>query len=233
MLGHFVAAVATTTKSHTVFGSEQDLDAENLVLGDVIFLNAGDKLPADVRIIYCSDGREVDNSALTGENVPVPRKSLAEEEGSPPMEAHNLGSFGTSVLKGSASCVVTFTGDDTFLGKINQGIKQASGSMRQVSTLEIQIDDFVHKIAFVAIIVGGLSLVADLCSSMERSYADILQNSAAALFAQVSEGLLPAVTISLMIASDQMAAWNVIVRKSDAVEMLGCVTVFCSDKTGT
>ena len=59
MLGHFVAAVATTTKSHTVLGSWQDLDAENLVLGDVIFLNTGNKLPADVRIIYCSDGGEV------------------------------------------------------------------------------------------------------------------------------------------------------------------------------
>ncbi len=78
----------------------------------------------------------------------------------------------------------------------------------------------------------GLSLVANLCSSVERSYADILQDSAAALFAQVPEGLLPTVTISLMIASDQMAARNVIVRRIDAVETLGCVTVFCPDKTG-
>ncbi len=84
-----------------------------------------------------------------------------------------------------------------------------------------------------AIIVGGLSLVANLCSSVERSYADVLQNSAVALFAQVPEGLLPTVTISLMITSDQLAARNVIVRRIDAVETLGCVIVLCSGKTGT
>jgi magnesium-transporting ATPase (P-type) len=121
------------------------------------------------------------------------------------------------------------TGDATFLGKIAASIK----SSRVKSTLEIQIEHFVHIIAVVAICVGILSLVANLLSPIKRAPPDILQNSAAALFAQVPEGLLPTVTISLMIASDQMAARNVIVRKIDAVETLGCVSVFCSDKTGT
>mmetsp|Transcript_89989 Transcript_89989/g.160182 ORF Transcript_89989/g.160182 Transcript_89989/m.160182 type:complete len:1091 (+) Transcript_89989:125-3397(+) len=208
---------------------ELEVDPVNLVPGDIIFLQAGDRIPADVRILYCSDGMEVDNSALTGESVPEPRNTRTEPVTCPPPEARNLAFFGTTVLKGNATCIIHATGDATFLGKIAQGIK----SSRVKSTLEIQIEHFVHIIAVVAICVGLLSLVANLVSPVKRAPPEILQNSAAALFAQVPEGLLPTVTISLMIASDQMAARNVIVRKIDAVETLGCVSVFCSDKTGT
>lgn len=206
-----------------------EIDPLNLVPGDIIFLQAGDRIPADVRILHCTDGTEVDNSALTGESMPEPRHNKSEPVTCPPPEARNLAFFGTTVLKGNATCIVHATGDATFLGKIAQGIK----SSRVKSTLEIQIEHFVHIIAVVAICVGLLSLLANLLSPVKRGPAEILQNSAAALFAQVPEGLLPTVTISLMIASDQMASRNVIVRKIDAVETLGCVSVFCSDKTGT
>lgn len=206
-----------------------ELDPVNLVPGDIIFLQAGDRIPADVRILHCTDGTEVDNSALTGESMPEPRHNKTEPVTCPPPEARNLAFFGTTVLKGNATCLIHATGDATFLGKIAQGIK----SSRVKSTLEIQIEHFVHIIAVVAICVGLLSLLANLLSPVKRGPAEILQNSAAALFAQVPEGLLPTVTISLMIASDQMASRNVIVRKIDAVETLGCVSVFCSDKTGT
>mmetsp|Transcript_4732 Transcript_4732/g.11047 ORF Transcript_4732/g.11047 Transcript_4732/m.11047 type:complete len:1113 (+) Transcript_4732:69-3407(+) len=206
-----------------------EIDPTELVPGDVIFLQAGDRIPADVRILHCTDGMEVDNSALTGESVPEPRDVKTEKAGVPPTEAKNLAYFGTTILKGNACCVVHAIGDSTFLGKIAQGIK----SSRVKSTLEIQIEHFVEIIAKVAVAVGLLSLVANLLSPVKRSPPDILQNSAAALFAQVPEGLLPTVTISLMIASQQMVARNVLVRKIDAVETLGCVSVFCSDKTGT
>jgi len=212
-------------------GSRKDveLDPMNLVPGDVIYLEAGMRIPADVRILACTDGMEVDNSALTGESMPEPRTTKTEKEGLPPTEAHNLAFFGTTVLKGTATCVVHATGDNTFLGKIAAGIK----SSRTKSTLEYQIEHFVHIIAAVAIVIGGLSLVANLVSPVKRNPAAILKNSATALFAQVPEGLLPTVTISLMIASEKMASRNVIVRKIDAIETLGCVSVFCSDKTGT
>mmetsp|Transcript_62122 Transcript_62122/g.133576 ORF Transcript_62122/g.133576 Transcript_62122/m.133576 type:complete len:1091 (+) Transcript_62122:133-3405(+) len=206
-----------------------EIDPTHLVPGDIIFLEAGNRIPADIRMLYCTDGTEVDNSALTGESMPEPRHTKTEAASCAPTEARNLAFFGTTMLKGNATCVVHATGDSTFLGKIAQGIK----SSRVKSTLEIQIEHFVHIIAVVAIVVGLLSLIANLMSPVRRSPADILQNSAAALFAQVPEGLLPTVTISLMIASDQMAKRNVLVRKIDAVETLGCVSVFCSDKTGT
>jgi magnesium-transporting ATPase (P-type) len=206
-----------------------DKDAADLVPGDVVNLEAGMKVPADVRIVYCTDGMEVDNSALTGESMPEPRVPKPEKGSCAPAEARNLAFFGTSIMKGNCTAVVHATGDNTFLGKIAQGIK----SSRVKSTLEIQIEHFVHIIAVVAIFIGILSLVSNLLSPVKRSPPDILQNSAAALFAQVPEGLLPTVTISLMIASEQMTKRNVIVRKIDAVETLGCVSVFCSDKTGT
>jgi len=225
------AAAAVPTVRQNSKGERLDLEVDptNLVPGDIIFLQAGDRIPADVRILYCTDGMEVDNAALTGESVPEPRNTKTEPATSSPAEARNLAFFGTTVLKGNATCIVHATGDSTFLGIIAQSIKSA----RVQSTLEIQIEHFVHIIAVVAICIGLLSLVANLLSPVKRSPSDILQNSAAALFAQVPEGLLPTVTISLMIASDQMAHRNVIVRKIDAVETLGCVSVFCSDKTGT
>ncbi|CAJ1444089.1 unnamed protein product, partial [Effrenium voratum] len=181
-----------------------ELDPLMLVPGDIVFLQAGDRIPADVRILHCTDGCEVDNSALTGESMPEPRHNKSEPVTCPPPEARNLAFFGTTVLKGNATCIVHATGDATFLGKIAQGIK----SSRVKSTLEIQIEHFVHIIAVVAICVGLLSLLANLLSPVKRGPAEILQNSAAALFAQVPEGLLPTVTISLMIASDQMASRN-------------------------
>mmetsp|Transcript_88312 Transcript_88312/g.161728 ORF Transcript_88312/g.161728 Transcript_88312/m.161728 type:complete len:1101 (-) Transcript_88312:166-3468(-) len=208
---------------------EFEINPLDLVPGDIIFLEAGMKVPADVRILACTDGMEVDNSALTGESMPEPRKTNTEKATISPVEAHNLAFFGTSIMKGTATCLVHSTGDNTLLGKIAKGIK----SSRVKSTLEIQIEHFVHIIAVVAICIGLLSLVANLLSPVKRSPPDILQNSTSALFAQVPEGLLPTVTISLMIAANEMAKRKVIVRKIDAVETLGCVSVFCSDKTGT
>merc|ERR1719386_573378 len=120
-------------------------------------------------------------------------------------------------------------GDNTMLGQIACKIMTA----RPRSSLEIQIEHFVHIIAVVAIIVGLLSLISNWMSPRKRTAAEILENAATAFFAQVPEGLLPTVTVCLMIASRQMAKRHVLVRKIDAVETLGCVGVLCSDKTGT
>ncbi len=90
-----------------------------------MFLKDGDRIPADVRILWCTDGMEVDNSALTGESMPEPRKPKTEHVSVAPPEAKNLAFFGTTILKGNATCVVHATGDRTFLGKIAQGIKSS------------------------------------------------------------------------------------------------------------
>lgn len=212
-------------------GSRKDMtvEPEELVPGDIVFLKAGDRVPADVRVLWCTDGTEVDNAALTGESIPEPRDPSVCDESMAPAQARNLAFYGTTVVKGNCTAMVVFIGDQTFLGKIASSIKSA----RSKSTLEIQIEHFVHLIAVVAVVVGLASLIANLCSPTKHPIGYIIANAAGALFAQVPEGLIPTVTISLMIASQKMSAHNVLVRKLDAVETLGCVSVVCSDKTGT
>merc|ERR1711862_626465 len=98
----------------------------------------------------------VDNAALTGESMPEPRELAPADENSAPSHAKNLAFYGTTVVKGNSTCVVFFIGDSTFLGKIAASIKSA----RSKSTLEIQIEHFVHVIAVVAIIIGLASLIS-------------------------------------------------------------------------
>mmetsp|Transcript_17908 Transcript_17908/g.28561 ORF Transcript_17908/g.28561 Transcript_17908/m.28561 type:complete len:1200 (+) Transcript_17908:115-3714(+) len=203
--------------------------AEELVPGDVLLLESGMKVPADARIIECSDGTLVENSALTGESIAEPRTTALSPHGQLLVEARNVAFCGTVVLQGRMTCVVFGTGDNTFLGQIATQIRTS----RTRSTLEIQIEHFVHIIALVAIFVGICSLLANMASPRKEGVAEILENAATAFFAQVPEGLLPTVTVCLMIASTQMASRQVLVRKIDAVETLGCIGILCSDKTGT
>ncbi|CAD7938056.1 unnamed protein product [Amoebophrya sp. A25] len=204
------------------------VDPENLVRGDVICLGSGDRIPCDCRVIYCSDAAEVDQAALTGESVPEPREAAkCEDPKTNCNEARNLVFSGTLLLKGNIVGAVYATGDNTMLGKIAQGINKP----RPRSTFEIAMENIVHLIAWVGIIVGLLTAIAELF--VGKSAAEVLESSASSLFAQIPEGLLPTATIALLIASYQMADVNVLVRKLDAVETLGCCSVVCSDKTGT
>merc|ERR1719446_1031774 len=117
-------------------GLESWVDATNLVPGDVVVLDAGDKVPADVRIIKCAEGTEVDNAALTGESVPEPRVTAVEPASMAQLEARNMAFLGTTVVKGRLTAVVASTGDSTALGSIAQSISNS----RPISSLEMQIE---------------------------------------------------------------------------------------------
>merc|ERR1719310_1393330 len=158
-----------------------------------------------------------------------PTSASSSARKSPMLEARSMMFLGTTLVKGRVFACVVYTGDSTALGNIAQSINKS----RARSSLELQIEHFVHLIAGVAMAVGILSCLANIFSPQKRSWAHILENSATAFFAQVPEGLLPTVTISLMIAARKMTKRQVLVRKIDAVETLGCVAVLCSDKTGT
>jgi len=224
--------VQAVRRTHDNNRLDVPLNPVYLVPGDIIFIEAGVRIPADVRILSCTEGMEVDNAAITGESKPIPRQAITEPPTMNVMDARNLAFFGTTVLKGTATCLVYATGDNTFIGKIAKSIKDADQNKAK-STLEVQIEHFIHIIGLVAIGVGALSFASNYLSPVHRTWVEILQNSSAALFAQVPEGLLPTVTISLMIAAEQMHRREVLVRKIDAIETLGCVSVLCSDKTGT
>eukprot|EP00927_Polykrikos_kofoidii_P038538 TRINITY_DN32939_c0_g1_i1.p1 TRINITY_DN32939_c0_g1~~TRINITY_DN32939_c0_g1_i1.p1 ORF type:complete len:1201 (-),score=170.91 TRINITY_DN32939_c0_g1_i1:57-3485(-) len=208
---------------------EVSLLAEELLPGDVICMKAGQQVPADLRVLVCTDCALVDNSALTGESLAEPRASQCAPPTQSLVESSNILFAGTAVVQGSLVCVVVATGDHTLLGQIAAKIRTA----RPRSSLEIQIEHFVHIIALVAISVGCLSLAASYMSLHKRSSIEILRNTATSIFAQVPEGLLPTVTVCLMIAAKRMKDRRVLVRKIDAIETLGCVNVVCSDKTGT
>ncbi|OLP79721.1 Potassium-transporting ATPase alpha chain 2 [Symbiodinium microadriaticum] len=150
--------VRTTRMSDDGQRLDQEVPPTELVTGDIIFLEPGQRVPADVRIIHCSTGTEVDNAALTGETIPEPRSANAELPAVPATEARCLAFFGTSVLKGTATCVVCATGDGTFLGQIANTMKK--GSPR--SSLEVQMESFVHTIAKVAGGVAACVLLANL-----------------------------------------------------------------------
>ena len=210
------------------------IEADNLLPGDVLCMEAGQRVPADVRILSMTDTVLVDNSALTGESVAEPRRQepVPVDSGKQApilLESNNVLFSGTSVVEGKLVGVVFATGDDTLLGKIAQGVQHA----RPRSSLEVQIEHFVHMIAITATCTGLLSLVANLLSPQKLSMEKVLLNSSTAFFTFVPEGLMPTVTFSLMISSRQMAKRQVLVRKIDAIETLGCVSVLCSDKTGT
>merc|ERR1719506_1548584 len=222
-------AMSASPQVRVYRGDPTFVDASALVPGDIISLEAGDKIPADVRILKCTEGAEVDNAALTGESVPEPRQVMPDGPTSPMLEARSMMFLGTTLVKGRIYALVVYTGDATALGNIAQSINKS----RARSSLELQIEHFVHLIAGVAMAVGVLSCLANIFSPQKRSWGRILENSATAFFAQVPEGLLPTVTISLMIAARKMTKRQVLVRKIDAVETLGCVSVLCSDKTGT
>lgn len=208
--------------------SDLSISPEELVTGDIIFLEAGCRIPADVRILHCSN-LEVDTSALTGETIPDMRTSKAEPATIVSTEARCLAFSGTLILKGSATCIVYATGDRTFLGQIANTMRRGPPK----SSLEIQIQHFVHTIALVAVGITGCVLLCDLLAPKLRTASEVLENCTTALFSQVPEGLLPTVTLSLMIASKRMSRLQVVVKKLDAIESLGCVSTFCSDKTGT
>ena len=215
-------------------GAFENVVPEELLPGDVVLLEAGQRVPADIRVLCTTDTALVDNSALTGESIAEPRKSepVPLKNNQPAVslvESNNVLFSGTSVVEGRVAGVVFAIGDSTLLGKIARGVQLA----RPRSSLEVQIEHFVHMIAITATCTGLLSLVANLLSPQKLSIEKVLLNSSTAFFCFVPEGLMPTVTFSLMISSRQMAKRQVLVRKIDAVETLGCVSVLCSDKTGT
>ena len=215
-------------------GLSEKLEPERLLPGDVVCIEAGQRVPADIRILSMTGTVLVDNSALTGESIAEPRRQepVPIESGKQApllLESNNILFSGTSVVEGKLAGVVFATGDRTLLGKIAKGVQHA----RPRSSLEVQIEHFVHMIAITATCTGLLSLVANLLSPQKLSMEKVLLNSSTAFFTFVPEGLMPTVTFSLMISSRQMAKRKVLVRKIDAIETLGCVSILCSDKTGT
>jgi len=208
-------------------GKWQEIDAVNLVVGDIVQLQSGDKVPADVRLIRCRD-LQVDESALTGESVPVIKKEEVLDPETILADRRNMAYGGTLVTYGQARAVVVATGDGTETGRISELI----ASVADLSTpLTKKIAAF-SKILLIAILVLA---AATFAVGLWRGENIVYMFMAAVALAvgAIPEGLPAAVTITLAVGVNRMAKKKAIIRKLPAVETLGSTTVICSDKTGT
>jgi len=211
------------------------LTSEELVIGDVILLEAGDAVPADARLIEAAS-LKAEESALTGESVPSDKFSdvLQSESGDIPLgDRTNMVYSGTTIVYGRGKAIVTATGMDTEMGKIAKAITEAS---EEKTPLQVKLAQ-LSKILTVAVLgICAVVFAINLITADSIGGGVILDTfmvSVSLAVAAIPEGLSAVVTIVLSIGVSKMAAQNAIIRKLTAVETLGCTQVICSDKTGT
>lgn len=210
-------------------GILQTILARELVPGDVIQLEEGDRISADARLV-ASQSFYVDVSVLTGESLPVSRQAEPIlTEPIPPAEVANLIFAGSTVAAGRGTAVVHATGAQTEFGQVAH---LTASVKREASTLEVQITKIVQLITVLAVGMGvTVFLLSYLLIGMDVKESFIF--GIGIIVANVPEGLLPTVSLALAIAVQRMAQRNALVRRLSAVETLSATTVICTDKTGT
>jgi len=206
--------------------SPQLVKASTLCVGDVVDLFSGNKIPADIRVISGSN-IEVDNSSLTGENLPQKRTGDISKYDIA-LEATNLLFYGTQMVNGSCTGIVVRTVDDTAMGRIAELVKSTSVSETPIA---IEIHHFIKIVTWVAVILGVTFVIIGFIKHMP--IVDNLVFGIGIIVANVPEGLLATVTLALTLTSKRMHDKMVLVKNLEAVETLGSTTVIASDKTGT
>ncbi|MGW4958294.1 cation-translocating P-type ATPase [Nonomuraea sp. NPDC004186] len=208
-------------------GSTREIDAAELVPGDIVVIEEGDRVAADVRLL--AGAIEVDMSALTGESVPTLRSASILDVDVPVLRAHELVFSGTNCTGGEAQGVVFATGMTTELGRI----AALSERVRQEpSPLERQVRRIAWLIAAVSLALV-LAFIPAAVFGAHLSPVDSLVFAAGLLAGMVPEGLLPVITLALAVAVRALAVRGALVKRLSAVETLGSTDVICTDKTGT
>ncbi|MFU8859514.1 MAG: cation-transporting P-type ATPase [Cyclonatronaceae bacterium] len=209
-------------------GEKTTIDAEELVPGDIVQIKSGDKIPADMRLVRAKDLR-IEESPLTGESVPVEKETDASDEDTVIGDRFSMVFSGTVVTYGKATGVVTATGANTELGKINRMISE----VEEITTpLLQQIEKFGKWLSVVILAVAGL-FYAFGYFFRDYTQAELFLAVIGLVVASIPEGLPAIMTITLAMGVQRMAARNAIIRRLPSVETLGSVDVICSDKTGT
>jgi len=209
-------------------GQRLQIPAEQLVPGDIVLLQSGDKVPADLRLLHCKNLR-IEEAALTGESEPVDKSIHPVDTNVTIGDRFCMAYSGTLVVYGQGTGVVVATGDGTEIGRISEMIAQVdklvSPLLRQMAVFGRWLTLFIVLFA-AAIFVYGLFL---------RDYpiSEIFMAAISMAIAAIPEGLPAIMTITLALGVQSMARRNAIVRRLPAVESLGAVTVICTDKTGT
>jgi len=206
-------------------GEKKAVLARTLVLGDVVEVKGGDRIPADLRIVQ-SANMKVDNSSLTGESEPQTRDS--NDSQATVLEARNIAFFSTNCVEGSARGIVIRCGDNTVMGRI---AALASNVSSGDSPIAQEIEHFIHIITGVAVFLGVSFFV--LAFVLGYHWLEAVIFLIGIIVANVPEGLLATVTVCLTLTAKRMAKKNCLVKNLEAVETLGSTSTICSDKTGT
>lgn len=208
-------------------GQVMKISSKELTIGDVICLEAGDYVPADGRIIE-SAGLKIDESMLTGESLVVDKTDTVIEEEKPLAERTNMVYSGSLVSFGRGSYIVTSIGMNTEIGKIASLLKATS---EKRTPLQISLDKFGQKLSIIILIFCAILFALNIIQG--ENIENAFMFAVALAVAAIPEALSSIVTIVLSFGTQKMAKENAIIRKLQAVEGLGSISVICSDKTGT
>ncbi len=222
-----LAREMTTTATVLRDGEKNIIPATGLVPGDIVLLQSGDRVPADLRLLRCRD-LQIDESTLTGESVPVEKESSPVEDDAVLADRRSMAYSTTLVTHGTGSGVVTASGDHTELGRISRLISSAEVL---ATPLTRRINRFSHLLLYVILAMAAVTFLVGALHG--ESWFNMFMAAVALAVGAIPEGLPAAVTITLAIGVARMAQRNAIIRHLPAVETLGSTTVICSDKTGT
>ena len=223
------ALARTMTTEATVLraGEKLRISSAEVIPGDIVLLQSGDKVPADIRLFQTRD-LQVDESALTGESVPVDKKPDVLDHDTGLADRRNMAYASTLVTYGQGTGIVVAIGDKTEVGRISQLI---SSTEALETPLTRKIARFSHILLYAILALAAITFVVGLIRG--QSVFDMFMAAVALAVGAIPEGLPAAMTITLAIGVARMARRRAIIRKLTAVETLGSTTVICSDKTGT
>ncbi|MFH1188573.1 MAG: HAD-IC family P-type ATPase [bacterium] len=226
LLKHYIISYAKTVRNGVV----QPIQSDHLVPGDIIVLETGDKIPADVRFIE-ANGFIVDESILTGESISIAKDAMSmQSPATAYYEARNVGFSGTIVLSGKARAIVVATGKGSAIGKIST----LMGETKRVSNFEKNISQFSNFILkLVALTITVVFLANILIKGEKVDIVELLVFAIALTVSVIPEALPVVTTFSLSRGARRLAKQKVIVKRLSAVEDLGGIEILCSDKTGT
>jgi cation-transporting P-type ATPase F len=208
-------------------GRQRRLHSEELVPGDLVLVHAGDKVPADIRLVDQSE-LQVDESALTGESLPVPKDEVVLPVATPVADRRNMAYSGTLVTSGTGAGIVVATGSGTELGEIHRLV----GAAKTLATpLTRKLARFSKVLTVVILALAAVTFAIGVARG-ERA-VEMFTAAVALAVGAIPEGLPAAVTITLAIGVSRMARRRAVIRRLPAVETLGGATVICADKTGT
>ncbi|MEU5878693.1 HAD-IC family P-type ATPase [Spirillospora sp. NPDC047279] len=223
------ALMAMTHVSATVIrdGTPRTVPSTDLVLGDLVTVEAGGKVPADLRVVQADD-LEIDESALTGESLPVRKNSAVTTRDTVLADRRDMAYSGTLVSRGSGAGIVTATGAATELGLIHHLVGEATAVQTPLTRKIARFSELV------TVAILGLAVLTFLIGLLRgEPAADMLTAAVALAVGAIPEGLPAVVTVTLAFGVARMVHRNAIIRRLPAVETLGSTTVICSDKTGT